>query len=219
MSKKLQPQSTVINRAELKKLFGSPPVLSSESRGAYDATMARFMTCMKPNDFVEQILIKDLTDMTWELMRCERHKSMVIERRNLRQRELKAERKKKAAQKKQALALQEEQIGTPATALEQELALEWVVDSSIHEVDELLERKPEELDHAQALEDGIDYYERLDRLYSTTWARRNDILEQINLYREGLGHQLRRVSDKIIDGEFSVTAQDETPLIPSDRKE
>ena len=34
-------------------------------------------------------------------------------------------------------------------------------------------------------------------------ARRKDVLEQIDLYRVGLCERLRRVSDAIIDAEFS----------------
>lgn len=52
-------------------------------------------------------------------------------------------------------------------------------------------------------ESGIDYYERLDRLMGVAVARRKGVLEQIDLYRVGLGERLRRVSDEIIDAEFS----------------
>jgi hypothetical protein len=61
----------------------------------------------------------------------------------------------------------------------------------------------------------MEYYERLDQLLSKAIARRNDALEQIGLYREFLGHQLRRVSDEIIDAEFSEAKPEEAPLVPT----
>jgi len=50
------------------------------------------------------------------------------------------------------------------------------------------------------------------RLYGVAMARRQDVLKQLDFYRQGLGHHLRRVSDDIIDGEFSETRQ-EAPSI------
>jgi hypothetical protein len=44
-------------------------------------------------------------------------------------------------------------------------------------------------------------------LYSVARARREDLLKELDLYRHGLGRRLRRVSDDIIDGEFSETKQ------------
>jgi hypothetical protein len=43
-------------------------------------------------------------------------------------------------------------------------------------------------------------------------ARRNDVIEQIEFYRRGLGQHLRQISDDIIDGEFSETRR-EAPSI------
>ena len=60
-------------------------------------------------------------------------------------------------------------------------------------------------------ESGIDYYERLDRLMGVAVARRKGVLEQIDLYRVGLGERLRRVSDEIIDAEFSEAELPSTP--------
>ena len=76
-----------------------------------------------------------------------------------------------------------------------------VVESSINDVDEILKRTPEELDHARALEDSIVYHEQLDRLHTTSIARRDGALEQLEWYRENSGYDLRHVSNKIIEGQ------------------
>jgi hypothetical protein len=83
---------------------------------------------------------------------------------------------------------------------------EAAIEEKNMEVLRILEQEPEAADHAKAMQTGIDYYERLDRLHARAIASRNDVLAQIAFYREGLGPLLRRVSDKIIDGDFKEAA-------------
>ena len=80
-----------------------------------------------------------------------------------------------------------------------------MIDSTVDEVDDIYLVPADEIDHAKALESGIDYFERLDHLLGVAMARRNNVLAQIEFYRQGLGQRLRRVSDEIIDGQFSET--------------
>jgi hypothetical protein len=174
--------------AEMKELAGAPPVLSSESVAAYDKMMLRFIECFMPRDFMEQMLIKHLTDSTWEINRYTRHKPMQMERKFNQLLEHRAQRAKAAAaQNKQA------QAGTLAGA-------------NREEVEAILRQSPTELDHAEALEHGIDYAERLDKMLNAATARRDDVLEQLDR-REGLGRYLRGVSDEIIDGDCSNSGQ------------
>jgi hypothetical protein len=76
-----------------------------------------------------------------------------------------------------------------------------VFDSSVIEVDDILERTPTELEHNKALEACILLEERLDRLINSALRRRNEAIEQLEFYGEGLGRNWRQVSDKIIDAE------------------
>ena len=78
-----------------------------------------------------------------------------------------------------------------------------MIDSTVPEVDDIF-GPPDEVDHARALQSGIEYYEKLDDLLGV--ARRDDVLAQLDFYRQGLGQRLRRVSDEIIDAEFKETA-------------
>ena len=80
MKKNLQKAPLTTDFVELKKLFGPPPVLSSEDPKAYYAMWARILESLKPRDFIEQMLSKDLADATWEMKRYSRHKALVIER-------------------------------------------------------------------------------------------------------------------------------------------
>ena len=68
-------------------------------------------------------------------------------------------------------------------------------------VDQILERTPTELDHNRALEAAIGFIEQLDKLINSAATRRDDALEQLDLYQVGLGARLRQRSDQIIDAE------------------
>jgi hypothetical protein len=223
MVKDVKNGSVAKDLAELKKLF-TPPVLTSEDLKTYHTIMARFLECLKPRDFVEQIFIKDLTDSTWEIMRYSRHKTMVIEREHERHLEIQAKRRQEELKRKAEIAERiaerakaaekageskeaepGEQAGAPTSQFERWLELEEVIDGSVSDVDEILTAPADELDHAKALQSGIAYFEQLDRLMSVQVAQRNDVLEQIEFYRQGLGRHLRHISDDIIDGEFSET--------------
>jgi hypothetical protein len=229
-SKDIKNGSVAKDLAELKKLC-TPPVLSSEDVKAYYTIMTRFLELIKPRDFVELLLVKDLTDSTWEIMRYSNHKTLLIEREHERHLEKQKKRRQEERKKKAAIAecsakrakaaepagetkegKPSEQAGAPTSQYDRWLDLEEVIDGSISDVDEIVEGPADELDHAKALEAGIDYFERLDRLRSVQVVHRNDVIEQIEFYRHGLGQHLRQISDEIIDGEFSETKQ-EAPSI------
>ena len=146
------------------------------------------------------------------------HKMLAMERRFRQRLEVQAQRHKAATQSKDALAKRAaEQNSEPPTHPED------VLDGLVEEIDAILLKPAVELDHACALEVAIAYIERLDKLHITATARRNNILDQIERYRDGLGHPLRQVSDKIIEAQANaVEAQPKQvagPLAPSDAQQ
>jgi hypothetical protein len=62
-----------------------------------------------------------------------------------------------------------------------------------------IDQSPTEYDHAEAHEHGIGYDERLDKLLNSAILRRDDVLQQWERYRDGLGRYLQAVSDDIIN--------------------
>jgi hypothetical protein len=219
MTKDLQTASFTTDFVELRGLFGPPPVLSSEDLKAYDAMFARILKSLKPTDFIEQMLGKDLTDATWEMKRYSRHKALVIERQYREQQELEEaeEAEETAEQVEESAAVdgaQSEQVedvkpaGEPTTQFDRMLELAAVVDSVIPDCDEIILGPVDELKYAAALENNVNYYERLDRLHSVAMARRDDVLRQLDFYRQGLGRHLRQVTNDIIEGEFLETKED-----------
>lgn len=210
MSKVVTPITTDSRLAELNKLFGEPPVLpNSESITAYQEMMRRFIECFKPQDFFETVLMKDVTDGTWEAARAGRHKVLLLHRRYRDRREAEAKRRKEWAAKKAELANRVAAAqAEPAT--EPEDALDHLID----ECDAILLEPATELDHNRILEATLVSQEKLDKAQVIALAKRDMALRQLDWYREGLGRRLREVSDAFItdqaNGAAGAPAQTET---------
>jgi hypothetical protein len=100
MTNAIHPATIDSRLAQLRKLFGPPPVLpDSESIEAYEEMLLRFIECFQPQDFFETVLMKDVSDGTWEAARYARHKVLLMHRRYRDRREAEANRRKESAQK------------------------------------------------------------------------------------------------------------------------
>jgi hypothetical protein len=159
------------------------PVLSTEDPRAFEEIWAKVIQKLGPRDMIEQIFIWEGVVATWEMIRYNRHKTLMIQRKF---------RQCEAQQRAQVLR------NRPLT-------------DGHHAVDHPVARAPEENDHAQALESGINYFETLDTLQQRTIFRLNNALEQLEHYRVGLGLVLSRVAQEIIEGEFVEAADQPQP--------
>jgi hypothetical protein len=173
LKKKTNPYHLLI-LAETKKLCGPPPVLSTESVEAYNTMLLRLIESIWPKDFIERLFCRHIADSTWEIIRYTRHKMLLMERRFRQALDNRAQCMKVAAQKKQALT----EPPTDATR------------ASLKEIEAVMLQSPTEFDHADALEHGIEYAERLDKLLNAATARRDDVLRQLERYRDGLSARL-----------------------------
>jgi hypothetical protein len=204
MTNEVQTASRAVDSVQLKKLFGPEPVLSTESVEAYNAIVTLCLDSVRPRDFMEQLLTKDVVDASWEIRRYMWHKCLGIERKCRARIEYQEKSATEEAERReQRLARQQETAKNLKTEQERVYELQYNIDESVDDVDKILLRKPEELDHARSLEEGIEFHEKLDRLLNASVARRNNALEQLERYRNGLGQQLRGVSQEIIDAECS----------------
>ena len=50
-------------------IFGPPPILMGEDERVYDDLLEKVSSDIKPKGIIEQILIKDVVDLTYELFR------------------------------------------------------------------------------------------------------------------------------------------------------
>jgi ribosomal protein S12 methylthiotransferase accessory factor YcaO len=55
-------------------LFGPAPILKGEDSEAYDSLFTRISMDVKPTDIIEEMWIKDVADITWDILRYRRVK-------------------------------------------------------------------------------------------------------------------------------------------------
>ncbi|MGO8794070.1 MAG: hypothetical protein ACLQLC_04540 [Candidatus Sulfotelmatobacter sp.] len=199
--------SDILSKQQLMEfgvLFGPPPVLTTEETQHYEEVWRSLIESLKPRDFLELLLIKQVQTETWKILRYTRHQSVGIERRFRQSLRFQIQRRKEQKARREMLARElAEKTGRPITDFERLIHLDGVVESSVYEVDQILERTPTELAHNEALEAGIAFQEQLDRLIDSAVRRRNQALQVLELYREGLGQHWRKISDEIIDAAAS----------------
>ena len=207
---------------EFGALFGAPPVLSTENVEHYDDIWKNLSACFMPMDFFEVLLIKQVQNETWKIMRYTRHQAVGVNRRFRENLKFQLQRKKDQTARRESLTKAYAQnTGRPASELNHLIQLHGLVLSSISHPEEILQRVPTELEHNAALEAGLLFEEQLDRLINSAIRRRNGAIEQLELYRAGLGQYWKRISDEAIEkyaaGNDKETQQIEAPgLAPSD---
>jgi len=222
MSNEDRKQLPKLGLADSKSMFGSPPVLSSESVEHYDGMWDQLTAHFMPIDIVELMLIKNLVDGTWELQRYVRQRTLSVERR-FRQSQEFQQKRVEDIQKRRDSEIRDlaQKMGVPPDDFLQKCQLDSELEQILRDTTEIFERIPTELDHARALESAIGYHEQLERLINGSLRRRDSTLELLDHYRTGLGQRLRKESDKIIDAASIVfeeqSQQIKAPsVVPSD---
>ena len=215
-----------LSKRNLKKMmamFGPPPVLRSESHVQYLAIFDRYIERFDPQDVLEVTLITHLVNDVWLIKRYLRHQTLGIERWHQQSLAFQSQRYKSQDARKERQAREKAEARTLKPADIAELVhLEDNVDTVRNDVHEIADRRPAELEHNRALEQGSAFQEQLDKWLTTAMVRFNKTLELFEHYREGLGQRLRQVADQIIDAEYKEVDADcaqvpAPPLAPSDQ--
>ena len=60
--------------------FGPAPLIEGEDGAAYDELLARVSTAINPADILEDIWVRDLVDLLWEILRLRRLKARAVQR-------------------------------------------------------------------------------------------------------------------------------------------
>jgi hypothetical protein len=58
----------------IRSLFGYAPVLKTEDEKIYWNCMQQFINCVEPQDVIEWLWVKDVVDLSWEILRLRRLK-------------------------------------------------------------------------------------------------------------------------------------------------
>ena len=180
---------------ELRTLFGKPPLLANEDGAAHEALLASLALAVRPRDAVEWILVKDVTDLNWEIQRMRKAKAGII-----------------SVTEKEALRcilesiFEIENLQGRDRMLEAELkADDWYTKPSIRE--ELIAllsryRLGEEAIAAQAIALRLRELEKLESMIASMEIRRNAMLRELGVYQDNFVH--RRYSDiEAIEGEIT----------------
>ncbi len=200
--------STLANLAEVKALLGEAPILSTESRNRFERVFDLVTAALKPKDFLECQLTREYTYNSWLIERFTRHQAIAIEQRVKLNRAQQAERKQTVEAKKQKAAeFRAEMAQTKPAEIASLIQREEAIAGMIGETDETLRITDEEFECNRALQQTIDFIEQLDVLIARATTRRNDALKLIEMYRAGLGWQIRDVVDEIVISAANETGQ------------
>jgi len=67
-----------VTHAEQPSLFGPAPLIEGEDAAAYDEFLAKISSAVKPKDFLEELWIRDVLDLSWEALRMRRIKARLL---------------------------------------------------------------------------------------------------------------------------------------------
>jgi hypothetical protein len=164
------------------------PLLPGEKEADYAQVAARIVDALRPRDAIEEFLIRDVVDLTWEVQRLRRIKTGIL-------------RASMSAGVQRVLA------GVGHSYPERDtLGEKWAGgdEGARNKVNAILAKAGLTIDEATAktFESKIDVVERVDRMLASAEARRNNALREIDRHRDAAGTAVRRVIDEVEDAEF-----------------
>jgi hypothetical protein len=166
------------------------PVLPGENQSQYAQMARRIVKEAKPQDSIEELLIRDVIDLAWEVLRMRRLKVGLL----------------RGSMGIGVRVMLDELYGTTEFGENQRLGQQWAAgdESARTAVSEALNTAGLTIDAvtAKTAEEKIDTLERLDRMLASAEARRNNALREIDRHREALGGAARGAIDEIEDAEF-----------------
>ena len=170
------PQAQLVDIADLDDLLGPPPLLPSESAADYDGLRARLRARIAPRDVVEEIWLRDILDLQWEVLRMRRLKSRILS----------------SSSPAGLKSLLNRRIN--------DYNLDKIVEGFgrgerevIKQVEKALKQfglSGDDID-AHSLLKSLDPLERIDRMISQAEARRNTALREIERSRETAARRMR----------------------------
>ncbi|WP_114948809.1 hypothetical protein [Microvirga calopogonii] len=158
-------------------LFAKRPLILGEDQAAYDALLSTVTRAAKPDDILDELLVKDIVDLTWNIERFERLKDSLL---------------RVASKRVLTRVLHNAKCPETERPLDAERIELMIVccllgeEDSIEEVKDLLTDYGFDLNSimAQALSDKLDDIERIDRSITTQAARRSKVLAELERRQE-----------------------------------
>jgi hypothetical protein len=174
---------------EIVAMAAAPPLIAGESSAGYDELLARICETLQPSDVLEQIWMRDIVDLVWEVFRLRR---------------LKADLMAAAAHEGMAEVLR------PLVDCPEQFAKGWARRSerTVTKVEAALAKAGSSMGAvaARTFSARIGDFERIERMLKAAEARRNGTLRELDRHRASFALRLRRTVQAAEDAEFAVGA-------------
>ena len=181
-------------------LLGAPSLILGEDADAFEALLARVTAAVKPADAIEEIWVRDIVELAWDMARFRRFKAsllLVAAPDGLRRVLIPLIDRQEASRLSEAWGKREPQ--------------------AMSEVDKLLAKAncAAGAIMAETLTFKLDHVERFERLIAAAEARLVGALRELDRRRAVLARALREAAQDIVDGEFEDVAPQDAPPMPS----
>jgi len=204
------------NPVAIAALLGPPPLLNGENAERYDQLFTRVVEAFgAEDDVILQLLAKRFVDGYWESSRYGRHRAVLLDRRVRQSAEFQAERRKEQKAKRDA-ALDKiaTNLGQPRNEFVRMIEREGLIQSTVEDIDQILERTPSEIEHNRAIEATIAIQSQFEALIDSAARRQDSAL--IHVERYAAAKQQRKPAKDIVEAEYvELQAPPQTALAPA----
>jgi hypothetical protein len=164
------------------------PLLPGEKQADYVDVALRIVRGARPRDAIEEFLVRDVVDLTWEILRLRRIKPGMLR-----------------ASMSAGVGKVLDAVGYPYLQ-RNTLSENWAAgdEGARKKVGAILAKAELTIEEvtAKTLEMKIDVFEQIDRILASTEARRNNALREIDRHRETAGAAARKAIDDVEEVEF-----------------
>ena len=200
MNKKFQ-----LSLTDMKALLPPLPVLATESLKQVERIFDQVAATLKTQDIVEGLLMWDFVIAAWEGARYTRHRTVAFDRKFKDTMEIQLQHLQSQKARREALAQRlAEYLGQRPSDVGHLVKLEDQMREADVEINEILKRTPAELAYNQALERSITFQKDLEFLITSITKRRNEALEVLERYRQGLGKRVEQLTEEVLNAEYNV---------------
>jgi chemotaxis regulatin CheY-phosphate phosphatase CheZ len=209
MSKTVVAKSNANIAAEFTKLFGPPPLHKPEDEQIYDAILCGLTKDIGPLDTNEQILVRDLTDFVYEIQRLRRLSNELI--REVHKQDLARQGQKLLADAQLRIdyikadresAARNPNLSAPEKASAESAfgpKIEQIQKEARQKLEELKKAEDGEIDEAALFRNWLPFYVAIQDQLTRLEGKFRNTLKFFEEYRQGLGQQLRKIVETILD--------------------
>ena len=172
----------------------SSPLLITESKTEFDSMATSMLAYIKPGNILEEILVGDIIDSTWHIIRMQRNRTAVIN----------------IAYRAAIVDLLQKELGVADEFQAARLADEWFrTETGKEAVMKILDgfHLDETSIEAQAIKSLGSELESWEKMVSSLEERRNKTLDTLWKVRASVANRAREVSQNLIDAEKTASTR------------